>query len=228
LPHAAIAGLVFWGLSSAVAPAAGGDTKVAALPAAMAGVGEAAAPPAASAPATAQPQADSMDFDLLPKEQPSDTAHQLKLESEVRIRRRMLQWHQALGIATTILMAGTVITGQLNYSDRYGGGTSTGRYEIWHTSFEAATVVSFTGDALLALFAPVPFPKHPKGVDTILIHKIAMFTTAAGFLAEIPLGIYTVSQEGHINQATFATTHLIIGYITAAALVAGVSALFFQ
>lgn len=180
-----------------------------------------------AAPAATPGSPGSLDFDLLPSEPPKDTAQSLKLESEVRTRRSMLQWHQALGIATTLLMVGTVITGQLNFTDLYGGGTSTGRYEIWHTSFEAATVVGFTGDALLALFAPVPFPKHTHGVDTVLIHKIGMFTAAAGFAAEIPLGIYTVSQEGHINQGTFAWTHLIIGYVTAAAFATGVTALLF-
>jgi hypothetical protein len=180
------------------------------------GAGEAAAPPA-----------ETLDFDLLPSEPPADTRQWLKLESEVHTRRSMLQFHQALGIVTTALMVGTVITGQLDFTDRFGGGTSTGRYSIWHTSFEAASVVGFTGDALLALFAPVPYPKHSQGVDTILIHKIAMFTAAAGFAAEIPLGIYTVSQAGHLNQGTFAWTHLVIGYVTAAAFATGVTALLF-
>jgi len=36
-----------------------------------------------------------------------------------------------------------------------------------------------------------------------------------------------VSQEGHINQGTFAWTHLIIGYVTAAAFATGVTALLF-
>jgi len=222
--RAAIAGLI-WGLWSGGSLALAAEpTLAAAQPAASAGAGEAAAaPPVAAAAAPA----DSLDFDLLPKEAPQDARQELKLESEVKTRRSMLQWHQALGIATTVLMVGTVITGQLNYSDRYAGEPSSGRYEIWHTSFEAATVVGFTGDALLALFAPVPFPKHASGVDTVLIHKIAMFTAAAGFAAEIPLGIYTVAQEGHINQATFALTHLIIGYITAAAFATGVTALLF-
>ena len=169
-----------------------------------------------------------MDFNLLPELIFLPTPAMLKLESEVRRRRSMLQWHQALGIATTLLMVGTVITGQLDYTDRYGGGTQhRPHYDIWHTSFEAATVVGFTGDALLALFAPVPFPKHSRGLDTVVIHKIAMITAAAGFAAEVPLGIYTVAQEGHINQGTFAAVHLIIGYVTAAAFATGVTALLF-
>ncbi len=199
------------GVSAAVEMSSPASPVVQAPPA---GVGEAAA---ATAP--------SLDFDLLPAEAPQETRESLKLESEVRTRRSLLEWHQALGIATTVLMVGTVITGQLNFTDLYAGGTSTGRYEAWHTSFEAATVVAFTGDTLLALFAPVPFPKKDSG--SILVHKIAMFTAVAGFAAEIPLGIYTVSQEGHINQATFAWTHLIIGYITAAAFATGVTALLF-
>ncbi len=71
----------------------------------------------------------------------------------------------------------------------------------------------------------MPFPKKANG--TILVHKIAMITASAGFLAEIILGIVTVSLEGNKNQLTLAEAHLITGYSITAATAAGVGALFF-
>jgi hypothetical protein len=167
-----------------------------------------------------------MDFNLLPqKSQENDEA--TAIGRRIRVRRTMLQVHQGFGIATAALMAGTVITGQLNYSDRFGGGGSTGQYELWHDTFEAATVVSFATAGLLAVFAPTPFEHKSSGVDTVTVHKYSMLISTIGMAAEVPLGIWTVTREGYTNQGTLALTHLVIGYVTAAALTAGATALFF-
>ena len=182
------------------------------------GEGEAREPSAAPPP--------GMDFDLLP-EKSAAGPDALALESKVNLRRGMLQYHQIFGIATAVLMIGTVVTGQLNYSDRFGGGSSGGQFEIWHSGLEAATVLSFATTGLLALFAPVPFEKKSEGIDTVTVHKWSMLVATIGMASEIPLGIYTVSREGYVNQGTMALAHLIIGYITAAALTAGAAAIFF-
>lgn len=167
-----------------------------------------------------------MDFDLLPqKTQSGEEA--ASIEGKIKTRRAMLQWHQGFGIATAVLMAGTVVTGQLNYSDRFGGGGSTGQYEGWHDTLEAATVVSFATAGLLAILTPTPFEHKSDGVDTVTVHKWSMLVATIGMGAEVPLGIWTVTREGYTNQGTLALTHLIVGYVTAAALTAGATALFF-
>jgi hypothetical protein len=193
---------------------------------------EAPAPPPASEAqlpkvgkeVTASPSASGLDFDLLPassaaKEDPA-------LESQIRTRRSMLLIHQALGIATVALMTTAVVFGQLNYDDRFGGGPSTGQYEAWHSGFAAAGTITFIGAGTLALLAPVPLAKRGD-FDTITVHKWSMLVASLGYAAEIPLGIYTVSQEGHANQASLALAHLILGYITVTALAVGTAALFF-
>jgi hypothetical protein len=190
-----------------------------------------AAPPASDAqiPAvgkevTAPPSANALDFDLLPassaaKEDPA-------LEAQIRTRRSMLLIHQALGIATVALMTTAVVFGQLNYDDRFGGGPSTGQWEVWHSGFAAAGTITFISAGTLALLAPVPLTKRGD-FDTITVHKWSMLVATLGYAAEIPLGIYTVSQEGHANQASLALAHLILGYITVTALAVGTAALFF-
>ncbi len=177
-----------------------------------------------------RPAADSsggdMDFNLLPQKA-GESAEAAAVERKVHTRRTMLQVHQGFGIATAALMAATVVSGQMNYSDRFGGGGGSGQYEIWHDSFEAATVVSFTTAGFLAVLAPTPFEHKSDGIDTVTIHKYSMLVATIGMAAEVPLGIWTVTREGYVNQGTLALTHLVIGYVTAAALTAGASALFF-
>jgi hypothetical protein len=169
----------------------------------------------------------TLDFELLPPVEPPNAKRVLVLEHEAHIRRSMIQWHVGLGIATTLLLAATVIAGQLDYTDRFSGGTSTGQYEAWHTSFEAVATTTFAVDGLLALFAPVPYAKADHSVSSLTIHKLAMLTATVGFASEVPLGILTVAREGYTNQPTLALVHLIVGYVTAAAVTAGVSALAF-
>lgn len=181
-----------------------------------------------AAPTRAQAASpDSFSFELMPEEKKMSTSEQLRLGNQVDTRRSMLQWHQGMGITTTALMAATVVLGQLSYSDRFGGGASTGQFEIWHSTFEAATVLAFTGAGLLAILAPVPYEKKSSGVDTITVHKYSMLVATIGMATEVPLGIYTVAREGYTDQATLALVHLVLGYVTAAALGTGTTALFF-
>jgi cytochrome b561 len=196
---------------------ASGSTPAAPPEAAPVGTGEALKEPAAST---------DFDFNLLPPT--PKTAEDKALESSLATRRTLLQLHQGFGIATTALMLATVIVGQLNYTDKFGGGTGTGQYELAHTYLATATTLSFVTAGILALAAPVPLKKHQEGFDTMDIHKWAMLIATVGFVAQIVLGIITVSQEGAANQASLATAHLVVGYGTLAAMGTGVTVLFFE
>ena len=178
-----------------------------------------------AAPAAPPPPPPSFGFDLLPTE-PAPAADE-GLARALRRRRTMLELHQGFGIATVALMAATVLVGQLSYSDRFSGGPATGRWELPHAELEAGTVVSFATAGLLALLAPVPIPKKSEGIDSVTVHKWSMLAATIGMASEVLLGILTVSREGFANQASLATTHLVIGYATAGAMATGVCALFF-
>jgi hypothetical protein len=191
------------------------------------GASPSATPPLGTGEALKEPPPPGdFDFTLLPPA--PKTAEDKALESSLATRRTLLQLHQGFGIATTALMLATVIVGQLNYTDKFGGGTGTGQYELAHGYLAAGTTLAFITTGILALVAPVPLEKHTEGFDLMTIHKWAMLVATAGLVAEIVLGIITVSAEGYSNQASLATAHLVVGYGTLAAMGTGVTVLFFE
>jgi len=229
-------------------------TRGAALTAALAllfsaaGEAQQAAPPAAKERPADKPQAKpdeppakapadegapspkaSDDFDLLPQARPVDAAQralELNLQHDLNVRRTMLQLHQIGGFATIASLGATVIVGQLNYSDKYGGGGDTGKYHSAHQILAYSSAGIFAATGLLALFAPSPFDK-PLRLDTATLHKVSMGVATAGMVAEVVLGIITSRKEGQISQRDLALTHQIIGYTTLAATTTGFAILFF-
>jgi hypothetical protein len=211
----------------ALAQEAAPEPQAPAAPATAAPTPEQAAPPTHPEEVSRPPapaESPSLDFNLLPESPavPVDPA----MESRIHTRRTMLEIHQALGIATVVLLTTAVVFGQLNYDDRFGGGPNLGTYSLWHSGFAAAGTITFAASGLLALLAPVPLEKRSE-LDTITVHKWSMLVATAGFVAEIVLGIYAASREGYVDQASFAQAHLVIGYVTAGAVGVGTAALFF-
>src|SRR5712691_1927660 len=169
------------------------------------------------------------DFDLLPKEaapDPAAVAQQKELESKLKLRRTMLRLHQLGGFLTLGALSLTVVFGQLDYQDKYGGGGDTGRFHALHrwTAFTGAGIFAVTG--ALAVFAPSPIEKKLR-LDTATLHKIAMATATAAMATEIVLGIITASREGRISQRDFALAHQIVGYTALEATAAGFTVLTF-
>jgi len=185
--------------------------------------------PAATAPATtaaSESGQPDLGFDLLG---PQDTGPKPAVvdEERVKLRRKMLTYHPLLGLGLLVCETATIVVGQLNYSDRFGGGPSSGRYERAHLLLAGGTALLFVGTGLLALLAPNPLDKPHQGFDRVLLHKLAMLTATAGMVSEIVLGIYTTRREGYLNQASFARVHLAIGYATLAATYVGVGSIVF-
>ncbi len=193
---------------------------------------ETQAPPPVAAPSTAQPAtpppsapaaATQDDFDLLPKEKPAtpaELARAAEIDRKARLRRSMLQLHQLGGFVTLGALSLTVITGQLNYNDKYGGGGDTGRYHSLHsvTAYGSAAIFAATG--LLAVLAPNPTEK-PLRLDTATWHKIFMAIATAAMVSEVVLGPLTASAEGSLRQRDYALAHQIIGYTALASSAAG-------
>jgi len=181
-----------------------------------------------AAPAAALPPPDAeLNFDLLDK--PGELSAALSdpsLDQQLGMRRTMLTMHQTVGIGLLGLMASTMVTGQLNYLDRFGG-PSTARYEQPHQILATATLVAFGSAGLLAFFAPVPIEKESEGIDRVTLHKFGMIGATAGMVAEGVLGILTAHHEGLADQSGLARAHLVIGYSTLAFMTAGVGALVF-
>ena len=220
--------------AAAPAPAAGSAAPAVAVPAqaapapataapapATAAPAPAAARPAPSAPAlTTTPAAD--DFDLLapaPVFDAAQLAQAQETERKLATRRTLLGWHQLAGFVNLAGVATAVVIGQLNYTDKYGGGGDT---EKWHTAHQIAAYGSagiFAATGLLALFAPSPIDQ-PVRLSNATVHKSFMAVASAAMVAEVVLGIVTARKQGQISQRDLALAHQIIGY-TAAVSTAG-------
>ena len=190
---------------------------------------EPANPPADDKPAP-------MDFDLFgdaPKVGPNANAPGAKLPAsaalardpavigrQVKVRRRVLELHTGFGFATLVAFAATLVIGQLNYQDKYGGGDSTGRYADAHLGLSLGTSALFATDAILALAAPTPY-KKPIKADAALLHKVMMGIATAGMVTQLALGFATASNGGNLAQRDMALGHAVVGYVTFASMLTG-------
>ena len=163
------------------------------------------------------------DFELLPPEKPPDAAELLRqhqVEEGIARRRALLTVHQAVGLGMLAGLVTTVVLGQLNYQDKYGGGGDTGRWYNAHRDAALITSALFVTAGTLALLAPNPTEKRIR-LDTVTLHKTFMGIAAAGFAAEIVLGFVAASREGKISQRDLALAHQIVGYATLTSAAAG-------
>lgn len=177
------------------------------------------------APAKAAANSNAMSFDFFnePKKPSAiDQARLAQLERKVKLRRRLLTWHQALGFVTLAALAVTDIIGTLDYHDKYSaGGSDNGQLLPWHEGLSIGTTGLFAATGILALAAPNPYPK-PRKFDATLIHKIAMAIACVGFVAEIALGPLTAVSDGKLFQRDLAVTHVAVGWATFGFMGAGV------
>jgi hypothetical protein len=183
---------------------------------------------AAEQPPPQKPSDD--DFNLLAPEKKPDAAAvatQARVQSEARRRRTLLQLHQIGGFATLATMTATVVLGQLNYMDKYGGGGDFGTYKTAHSISAYTTAGVFTATGLLAVFAPNPFEK-PLRLDTATMHRASMIVATAGMATQIILGIATAGKEGTLAQRDLALAHQIVGYTTLVATYTGYLVLTFE
>jgi hypothetical protein len=139
-----------------------------------------------------------------------------EVEAKGRTRRWMLKTHQVLGITTWALMVGTVVVGQLNYNQLYGGGGGSTKWQTPHRYLVLSTSVAFASTGAFAIFAPSPYDR-PLHFDTGLIHRIAVIGATLGMVAEGVLGWVTTHQAdaGNPNNLrSMARLHQIVGYST--------------
>jgi hypothetical protein len=191
--------------------------------------GAEADPPAAAEPppdlAPAPPPRPALDF-LLLDEKPAPAATDPALDAAVRRRRALLTVHQAAGLATWGLMGATVVVGQLNYRDLYGGGGYTERYRTPHRALAYTTASAFALTGLLALLAPEPYAKKRR-LDTATIHEASMAIATLGLVSQVALGIRTRQSLGSLNQRDLARAHQAVGYATFGAMTVGAVTLAF-
>jgi cytochrome b561 len=167
----------------------------------------------------------ALDF-LLLEGKPLGRARDPAFDAKVARRRTLLNVHQAAGIATWALMGTTVVVGQLNYRDLYGGGGYTQKYRNAHIALAASTATAFAFTGILALSAPEPYVKRMR-LDTATVHKSSMAVTTLGLVAQIALGVWANQSLGNTNQREIATAHQVLGYATFGAMTVGAVTLLF-
>jgi len=117
-------------------------------------------PPAAHDPDPAT--AADLDFDLLGASAATAPPAALEVAAVTRAAQRhrtLLKWHQGLGLGMLAAMAVTTVLGQLNYRDRYGGGSGSGSYLWPHRVGVGLTTLAFADARTLALLAPERAPR---------------------------------------------------------------------
>jgi cytochrome b561 len=173
---------------------------------------------------TVRPKPD-LDFLLLDEKAPLP-ARDAAFEARVQRRRTLLDVHQAAGLATLGLMATTVVVGQLNYHDLYGGGGGTLKYRNAHIGLVGATTASYAFTGALALGAPEPYPKRLR-FDTATVHKASMALTTLGLAGQIVLGYLTHNPRQGDDPRRLAQAHQALGYATLGTMTIGAVTLLF-
>lgn len=168
------------------------------------------------------PPLDFLLLDEAPTEKPRDAA----FEAAVARRRKLLSVHQAAGVASWALMGTTVVVGQLNYRDLYGGGGFTEKYRNPHRALAGATAATFAFTGILALSAPEPYAKKMR-LDTAAVHKVSMAVTTLGLVSQIALGIWARSAPTAADQRDLIRAHQVLGYATFGAMTIGAVTLVF-
>lgn len=130
------------------------------------------------------------------------------LRQIARVRRKMLSWHQGLGLATVGAMAATVISGQRAAEGRGSG---------FHKASIPFTAGLYTTTAVLALASPPKLVDMGGGVDSMTFHKIFAGLHLAGMIITPMLA--PDDDEG--GSASRRRIHETFGYATFGAFTAG-------
>jgi hypothetical protein len=163
-----------------------------------------------------------LDFDLL-GEAPAPSAP--PEDPTLKTRRKLLNLHQGLGLGLLALQVAVTVTGQLNYDDKFTTGENTNKYKLTHKVLVYVDLAAFATVGTIALLAPRDKHAPPSGFGRTSVHKISMAVATAGLVAQTVLGIATVNREGFADQQQYARAHLVVGYVTLAAMLVGVGVL---
>jgi hypothetical protein len=151
-----------------------------------------------------------------------DAATPPRLQAKIKLARRLMPWHRALGLVTLAMLLASNILGSLDYYDKYDArGTDTGQFTGWHEGLSIGATAAFAATGALALAAPNP-QRRPLKLDATLVHKLALALAAVGFVAELVLGPISSASDGKLFQRDLAVSHLVIGWTTLGFTSAGV------
>jgi hypothetical protein len=136
-----------------------------------------------------------------------------------KARRKMLTWHQALGLATIASMTVTVIGGIQDYSrpPRQKGQP----YSSLHRASLPFTIGLYSATATLALSSPPKLIPSEKKWDTISFHKLFAVVHLAGMIVTPMLAPRGGRGGASSNYNSQKRIHEISGLITYGAFTSG-------
>jgi cytochrome b561 len=155
-----------------------------------------------------------------------------RLEAEARKRATLRTYHRSLGITTWISLAATTAIGTIRYANVIGFGTplcESGSPIFGHTwgcgdglliqhgVSAGFTTLSYASTRTLAALMPDPYDAAADN-PRLSAHRALSWVHLAGMIAMPILGIATASSDDADTRRTLATTHLIVGYSTFAAV----------
>jgi hypothetical protein len=153
---------------------------------------------------------------------PVDAAQLARLQKKVRLARRLMPWHRALGLATLALLTVGNILGSLAYYDKYDArGSDNGRLAPWHEGVSLGATAAFAATGVVALLGRNPYPER-LSLDRAGVHKLAMALAALGFVVELVLGPISSASDGKLYQRGLAVGHVVTGWVTLGFMSAGV------
>lgn len=142
-------------------------------------------------------------------------------KKELEKRRSMLNTHQKLGLLTWVLMAGSVVAGQLTINNY-------NRFKDVHGALVGATILSYAATAYFSLFSPPPLIRRKGEHDSVHYHKLLAIIHAAGMIA-LPILANKIEppENGVAFDKSNARAHQVAGYVTFTTFSAAILTIFF-
>ncbi len=141
---------------------------------------------------------------------------------ELRLRQRMLQWHQRLGLITLAGMITQFTTGILIYDN------PTKYYERWrpvHRALGYGLLGLYLTTASFSTLAP-PARIYRPGFSSIKLHQYLALIHFPGMLLQPYLGYKTATARTSGDYNFYRTWHRRVGFITTAAFSLAVLSIF--
>ena len=123
---------------------------------------------------------------------------------ELKLRRRMLQWHQRFGLATWASFTAQMIVGQ-----KLLGGSDLAKA---HGVLAATTVLGYMTTASFSLFSP-PARTYKTQAKSILTHRVLALVHFAGMVAIPILGEQLTHGDGS-NYQNLKNAHQTVAWVT--------------
>jgi len=133
------------------------------------------------------------------------------LQSEMKLRKNMLQWHQRLGLLTLGAITYQFLSGKKQYSNNFDNFTSERQKK--HKLLGYTTYGLYLSTASLSLLAPPP-RKQTKGISSIKIHKYLAIVHFSAMIAQPWLGYKAAKSTNPEDYDKYIKLHNTLGTVT--------------